>query len=71
MYFNEIKESIGGNVTRFYSFGPLMPKEVSDFLKVVFCVPFYEGYSLNEMTGFVTINNERDLSEINVGGPLK
>lgn len=66
--FSKIREGFGGRV-RFMLTGsaPIKP-EVYEFMKIVMCCPFYEGYGQTENTAAAFIRDAIDPVNGHVGG---
>ena len=69
--FGNVRNLLGGNIRMFISGGAPMNKDVMDFFKVAFGVPFFEAYGQTEGTGaeFCTYGFEKISGS--VGAPFE
>ena len=67
--FNSMKEIIGGRCRIAVSGGAPISQEVLDFLKVVLCTPFTEGYGQTECPGSICLTETFETEGGHVGGP--
>jgi long-chain acyl-CoA synthetase len=70
LVFNKFKEAIGGNVRMMITGSAPISKDVINFLKIVFCCPFYEGYGQTETAGGSCLTFSEDGEAGHVGGVL-
>jgi long-chain acyl-CoA synthetase len=68
LFFNKLKQVLGGRVRFILSGGAPLSPECNNFLKTCFGVPVIQGYALTETTGGATIT-ELDDPEVGVVGP--
>lgn len=68
--FAKTKELTGGRVKFFMSGSAPISSEVTDFLKIAFCAPLFEGYGQTETCAAAFGQVPSDTSSGNVGGPL-
>lgn len=70
MVFNRTKDAFGGRVRYLVSASAPLSGEIVDFLKIVVCCPFMEGYGSTETTGGSFMTHPNDPNSNHIGGPL-
>ena len=68
--FGQMKAILGGKVKFMMTASAPISKEVQQFMKLVFCCPFMEGYGITEGLAGQFITNPEDPELGHVGGPL-
>lgn len=68
--FSKTKEVFGGNVRYLITASAPLSGEIVDFLKIVVCCPFVEGYGSTETTGGSFMTHPKDSNSNHIGGPL-
>lgn len=66
--FSKTKESFGGNIRLMITGSAPIRKEVFEFMKIIMCCPFYEGYGQTENTAAAFITSTYDSATGHVGG---
>lgn len=66
--FSKVREKFGGRVRLMISGSAPMKKDTYEFMKVVMCCPFYEGYGQTENTAAAFITDGIDNVSGHVGG---
>jgi len=70
MFFNQIKQTLGGRVKTMVIGSGYISQEILNVLRVCFCSPILEGYGLTETGSAVCLTSPIDPASCVVGGPL-
>lgn len=70
LFFNKMRNILGGNVRMMVTGSAPISTEVIDFLKVAFCVPILEGYGQTEALAIEFSTSTKDGLSGHVGGPV-
>jgi len=70
LVFNKVTALLGGNVRHMLTAAAPIGGEVLEFLKMVFCCSFLEGYGMSETHGVTTITKPDDPVVGHIGGPV-
>ena len=66
--FSKVREGFGGRVRLMVTGSAPIKKDVYEFMKIVMCCPFYEGYGQTENTAAAFIQGTIDSESGHVGG---
>jgi len=66
--FSKVREKFGGRVRLMITGSAPIKKDTYEFMKVIMCCPFYEGYGQTENTAAAFITNAVDSVSGHVGG---
>jgi long-chain acyl-CoA synthetase len=70
LVFNKIKNLLGGRVRLMVTGSAPISGDVMEFLKIVFCCTFAEGYGMTESSGGACLTASQERSTGIVGGPI-
>lgn len=68
--FNRTRNALGGRVKFMVSASAPLSGDIVDYLKIVVCCPFVEGYGSTESTGASFLTHPNDPVSNHIGGPM-